>query len=135
MLKQNWRLVARFERMGDLLLVIICFFLSYYGRDSLVYWNDRLDWHLPFAGDELAPIKDYFLVLLVGAISYLSALQALGAYGSMRLVGAFGLIRISILSSVFVFEGGQGSFNFLLRQWPRESRSFDVCQCILIPYH
>ena len=129
MLKQNWRLVARFERIGDFLLVVLCFFAAYYGRDSLVYWNDRLAWSLPFAGDELAPIKDYFLILLVGSFSYLVVLQALGAYGSMRLVGTISLVRISLLSSLFVFVC-LATVLFVLKV--DLSRSFIALFCILV---
>lgn len=129
MLKQNWRLVARFEQIGDFLLVLICFFAAYYGRDSLIYWNDRLSWQLPFSGDELAPIKDYFLVLLVGSISYLFALQALGAYGSMRLAATWSLLRISFLSSVLVFVC-LATVLFVLKV--DLSRSFIGLFCILV---
>jgi exopolysaccharide biosynthesis polyprenyl glycosylphosphotransferase len=103
MLKQNWRLVSRFERLGDLALIVLCFFLAYYSRNSLIYWNDVLSLDFPFKGDELAPIKDYFIVLLVGIIAYLIALEALGGYSSMRLISAFHIIKVSLLSSLVVF--------------------------------
>lgn len=129
MLKQNWRLIARFERVGDFLLVVICFFAAYHGRDSLVYWNDWFGWNLPFAGDELAPIKDYFLVLLVGAVSYLVALQILGGYSSMRLIGTSNLFKISLVSSILVFVC-LATVLFVLKV--DLSRSFIALFCILV---
>jgi hypothetical protein len=103
MLKQNWRLISRLERLGDNLIIVGAFFLAYYGRDSLVFWNDILDLNIPFDGDILAPIKDYFLVLLVGLIGYGITLNLMGAYGSMRLSSVLRLFRISLVSSVVVF--------------------------------
>lgn len=103
MLKQNWRLISRLERLGDNLIIVAAFFLAYYGRDSLVFWNDILDLNIPFDGDLLAPIKDYFLVLLVGLIGYGLTLNLMGAYGSMRLSSVWRLLRISVLSGAAVF--------------------------------
>jgi exopolysaccharide biosynthesis polyprenyl glycosylphosphotransferase len=103
MLKQNWRLISRLERLGDNLIIIAAFFLAYYGRDSLVFWNDIFDLNIPFDGDLLAPIKDYFLVLLVGLIGYGITLNLMGAYGSMRMSSIWRLLRISILSGASVF--------------------------------
>ena len=103
MLKQNWRLISRLERLGDNLIIVCAFFLAYYGRDSLVFWNDILDLNIPFDGDILAPIKDYFLVLLVGMIGYGITLSLMGAYGSMRLSSVLRLFRISLLSGAVVF--------------------------------
>ena len=96
-------MVSRFERLGDLLLIVICFFVAYYARDSLIYWNDLLELNFPFKGDQLAPIKDYFIVLFVGSISYLTALESLGAYSSMRLISNLRLLKVAILSSLIVF--------------------------------
>ena len=103
MLKQNWRLISRLERIGDNVIIIAAFFAAYYGRDSLIFWNDFLDLSLPFAGEILAPIKDYVLVLLVGLIGYAIILNLMGAYGSMRLSSVWRLFRISFMSGCGVF--------------------------------
>jgi FlaA1/EpsC-like NDP-sugar epimerase len=103
MLKQNWRLISRLERIGDNLIILAAFFAAYYGRDSLIFWNDILDLSLPFAGEMLAPIKDYALVLLVGLIGYAVMLNLMGAYGSMRLSSVWRLFRISLMSGCGVF--------------------------------
>ena len=103
MLKQNWRLISRLERAGDFIITILAFFAAYYGRASLIYWNDVLGWNLPFKGDALAPLKDYFIVLIVALAAYAVSLGVLGAYSSMRLRTTFYLLRVSFLSSIFVF--------------------------------
>jgi len=103
MLKQNWRLISRLERIGDNVIILAAFFAAYYGRDSLIFWNDILDLSLPFAGEVLAPIKDYALVLMVGLIGYAVMLNLMGAYGSMRLSSVWRLFRISFMSGCGVF--------------------------------
>ncbi|MCB0310629.1 MAG: sugar transferase [Bdellovibrionales bacterium] len=129
MLKENWRSITRIERVGDFLLVLICFFAAYYGRDSLIYWNQKLAWGLPFGGEELAPIKDYFIVLIVALIGYMFMLQVLGAYSSMRLSSSWRLLRISLIGSVVVFFF-LAAVLFLLKL--DLSRSFIVLFCSLV---
>lgn len=103
MLKENWRLIGRIERIGDTVIILLAFFGAYYGREALVFWNDLLGWSLPFGGDELAPIKDYFTVLFLGFIGYMGSLQVLGAYRSMRLSSPWRLLRMTVISSLIVF--------------------------------
>lgn len=103
MLKQNWRLISRLERIGDNLIIVAAFFAAYFGRDSLIFWNEILDLSLPFTGEQLAPINEYVLVLLVGLIGYAFMLNLMGAYGSMRLSSVWRLFRISLLSGGGVF--------------------------------
>ncbi|WKZ57138.1 MAG: sugar transferase [Bdellovibrionota bacterium] len=103
MLKENWRFISRLERAGDVFIILLAFFVAYYGRDSLLFWNAELGLALPFRGEVLAPIKDYFIVLVVALASYSIVLNALGAYRSMRLSGIWQLLKVSIVSSVIVF--------------------------------
>ena len=103
MLKQNWRIVSMFERLGDNLIIVVSFVAAYYGRASLLFWNEALNLALPFAGEQLLPLQDYFLVLLVGLIGYSLVLNLMGAYGSMRLSSIGGLVRITCSSSLIVF--------------------------------
>lgn len=103
MLKQNWRVVSMFERFGDNVIIIVSFVAAYYGRASLLFWNEALDLALPFAGERLLPIQDYLLLLLVGLIGYSVVLNSMGAYGSMRLSSISGLVRITCGSSGIVF--------------------------------
>lgn len=96
-------MISRMERVGDTLIILACFVLSYYGRSSLLLWNDVFGWNLRFGGSELAPMKDYFIVLAVALASYTVMLNMSGAYSSMRLSSHWTLLRISILTSVVVF--------------------------------
>lgn len=128
MLKQNWKLISRIERIGDFLIVIFCFFLAYYGRSSFIHWNKQFGLALPFVPSSLAPLKDYFIVLGVALLGYILSLSMLGAYNSMRLRSSWFLLRISFLSSVTVFIA-LASIAFLLKL--DLSRSFILLFCVL----
>ena len=103
MLKENWRLLARLERLGDCAWIVVAFFVAYHARGALAFWDEVLRLGIPFEGAELAPVKDYFIVLIIGMVAYVLSLNALGAYGSMRLRSVGELFRISAASSLFVF--------------------------------
>ena len=103
MLKQNWRLISAVERLGDNIVIIAAFFGAYFGRSSLLFWNEKLNLDLPFEGYELFPLKEYFVVLLVGIIGYAIVLNLMGAYGSMRLSSVWRLFRVAFVSSAAVF--------------------------------
>lgn len=102
MLRENWRLVSRIERLCDLLIVVAAFFSAYYSRSSLIYWNNYFKWNFLF-GNELGPIGDYTPVLIIGIIAYIGALQVLGSYGSMRLSSLLRLVRVAVQSSLITF--------------------------------
>jgi len=129
MLKENWRLISRLERLGDFLIIVTSFFISYYGRDSLLFWDKLFGWNLPFAGPELAPLKDYFIVLIIALVLYALTLSIMGAYGSMRLSSPWRLLQISVASSAFVFFALAATL-FLLKI--DLSRSFILLFCILV---
>lgn len=103
MLKENWRLISRLERAGDLILIALCFVLAYYGRSSLVFWDNLFGLNFPFVGPELAPLKDYVLILFLSMFFYAIVLSVLGAYESMRLVTPFRLFGLGAISSGIVF--------------------------------
>lgn len=103
MLKENWRFVARIQRVGDFCITVFAFFAAYYGRSSLIYWNKFFDWGLPFGGPELAPVSDYWFILFVALVSYQLVLTLQGAYSSMRLASSWQLFRMFTLSSLIVF--------------------------------
>jgi exopolysaccharide biosynthesis polyprenyl glycosylphosphotransferase len=103
MLKQNWRLISVLERIGDNLVIIAAFLGAYFGRSSLLFWNELLNLNLPFEGEDLLPLKEYFLVLLVGLISYAVVLNLMGAYGSMRLSSVWRLFKFAFVSSLVTF--------------------------------
>jgi len=128
-LKENWRLVSRLERLGDLLIILFSFFVAYYGRSSLVFWNKALGLPPLFEGEELAPIATYFIVLLVATLTYSVVLQVLGAYGSMRLSSHGRLLWVSVLSSAIVFLTLAATL-FILKL--DLSRSFLILFCTLV---
>jgi exopolysaccharide biosynthesis polyprenyl glycosylphosphotransferase len=129
MLKENWRLIARLERLGDFIIIVVSFFLAYHGRDSLVFWNDILGLSVPFTPDGLAPLKDYFTVLFIALLGYAATLSFFGAYGSMRLSSPLRLLRISLVSSAIVFILLAATL-FLLKL--DLSRSFIAIFCTLV---
>ncbi len=131
MLKENWRLISRIERCSDFAIIIASFFLAYYGRDSLVFWDTFFGWNLPFSGPALAPIKDYFIVLGVALVVYLLALSWLGAYGSMRLTSPWRLLRNTCLSSLVVFIS-LAAVLFVLKI--DLSRSFILLFCVMTAF-
>jgi exopolysaccharide biosynthesis polyprenyl glycosylphosphotransferase len=114
MLKQNWRAISVLERIGDNVLIVAAFIGAYYGRNSLLYWNELLNLGFHFEGEHLLPIKDYLVVLLSGAIGYAVTLNAMGAYGSMRLSSMWRLLKLAFVSSLIVF-GVVASTLFLLK--------------------
>ncbi len=129
MLKEHWRTISRIERIGDILIIIACFFGAYYGRASLLFWNETLQWGLPFEGEVLLPIKDYFIVLLVALLGYTALLHSFGAYNSMRLRSSWEIFRLSAASSLLVFIM-LAAVLFMLKM--DFSRSFIVLFCILV---
>lgn len=103
MLKQNWRLISRLERLGDNVIIVAAFVAAYYGRTLLIRANSDLGLGVPFEGSQLAPIKDYVIVLAVSLLGYAITLNLMGAYGSMRLSSVWRLFRVALLSSTVVF--------------------------------
>lgn len=105
MLKENSRFIARLERIGDNLIILAAFFGAYFGRNSFLFWDEHLGLNLPFKGEELAPLKSYFIILLVALPLYNISLTSLGAYNRMRLASTWQLFRMSLVSSLVVFFG------------------------------
>ncbi len=102
MLKENWRSISRIERMADALICIFCFHFSYYFRDFLTVINKYFSViAIPYKA--LAPIQEYFLILLVALITQTLALNLFRAYSSMRLRTYWSLLRTFILSSTIIF--------------------------------
>lgn len=129
MLKENWRLIARLEKLGDFLIIALAFFAAYYGRASLYFWSESLRLNVPFEGAELAPLSEYFIVFILAVLSYSLVLNAVGAYSSMRLISSWGLLRLSLFSSLVVFFIVSG-FLFALKL--DLSRSFIALFCSLV---
>ena len=128
MLKENWRLISRMEQLGDCCIIVLCFFLAYYGRSSLVFWDALFDLQLT-GGTQLAPINTYLFVLAVSLVGYVVVLHQLGGYASMRLTSPWRLLWISLVSSLVVFMA-LASVIFLLKL--ELSRSFIALFCLLV---
>lgn len=128
MLKENWRLISRIEQLSDCCIIVLCFFLAYYGRSSFVFWNDVLGLQLS-GGNKLAPINTYLFVLGISLVGYVVVLNQLGGYSSMRLTSPWKLLWISILASIIVFMA-LASVIFLLKL--ALSRSFIGIFCLLV---
>jgi len=128
MLKTYWRIISWIERIGDNILVVLCFLLSYNFRDTLLLTFVD-DW-LPFKSDllELGQINEYYLILGIALPIYNASLSILGAYRSMRLHVWHKLLRMSLVSSSIVFLS-IGAFLFLLKV--DLSRSFVAIFCIM----
>lgn len=105
MLKENWRLISRIERLSDNLIIIACFFLAYNSRRAVIFWNHYLNLQLPFEGELLAPMQDYSIVLIAALVIYNFVLTIAGAYSSMRFSTPWQLFRKSVLASVVAFFG------------------------------
>ncbi|MBN8549548.1 MAG: sugar transferase [Deltaproteobacteria bacterium] len=129
MLKENWRLISRIERVGDVLIIILSFFAAYYSRGALLFWNEVFGLNLPFEGERLAPLSANFVVLIVAIIAYLVSLNVMGAYSSMRLSSHWRLLRVSLTSSALVFFTLAATL-FLLKI--DLSRSFIGLFCLLV---
>ncbi|MCB0334901.1 MAG: sugar transferase [Bdellovibrionales bacterium] len=128
MLKENWRFVARIQRVGDLFITAAVFVAAYYGRTSLLFWNDVFSLNLPFEGPSLAPLRDYALVLSIALASTALFLQWRGAYSSMRFRSKWQLFYMFIECALFVFFMLAGCL-FLLKL--DVSRSFLGLFCVL----
>jgi exopolysaccharide biosynthesis polyprenyl glycosylphosphotransferase len=103
MLKENWRFIARIERLADILITVGAFLLAYYCRDMLGGLHSLFGLRIPFGGRSLAPLEDYLVVLLVALIGLTVYLSAVGAYGSMRLRSFWQLVRVFALCALVVF--------------------------------
>lgn len=129
MLKENWRLISRIERFGDILIIVLSFFAAYYSRGALLFWNEVFNLQIPFEGERLAPLSANFVVLFVAMVAYLITLNMMGAYSSMRLSSHWRLLRVSLTSSAIVFFTLAATL-FLLKI--DLSRSFIGLFCLLV---
>jgi exopolysaccharide biosynthesis polyprenyl glycosylphosphotransferase len=99
-LKENWKFISRVQRLGDNVFIVFAFIVAYYARIAVPFWQKYLPFQFPREAPELAPLKDYFLILVVAVICFNVTLTVFGAYSSMRLRTAFQLFWIAFLSSI-----------------------------------
>jgi len=103
MLKKGWRVVAHLEKFGDFAIILIAFLLAYYGRPFFIKLNHQFHLGFNFAGDSLAPLSDYALVVLVAIVSQTLLLNSLKAYERMRFRSFLQIAWIFFVSSSGVF--------------------------------
>lgn len=128
MLKQNWRVISRLERIGDNVLIVSAFFLAYYFRDSFFHLLTLLDFVVVSNVRKLGRLDNYLLVLGVALPVFNAALPALGAYQSMRQSSLGQILKVSFVSALCVFVA-QGALFYMLKI--DTSRSFVVLFCLL----
>ncbi|RMD86315.1 MAG: sugar transferase [Candidatus Dadabacteria bacterium] len=103
MLNRHWRFVKIAERVGDAVIITLSFILAYYGRASVIYWNEKLSLGLRFGGDVVAPLSQYLFLLVVALPLFLFLFTAAGTYDRFKVISSWKLLGISLLSSVLVF--------------------------------
>lgn len=128
MLKSHWKLISTLERLGDNLLIIGAFLLSYYFRTDVVELLHAIGLSVASELRELAPIKDYFILLGVAIPVYNAALSMLGAYRSMRLSSTLKIVRMGVAGGVIVFLATSAILYLLKLDL---SRSFVILFCVL----
>lgn len=127
MLKAHWRIISWLERIGDNLLIVLAFFLSYAGRDSFfrtieivreaINTNNigqSIKISSSAAPNLLGPVETYFIVLGLSLPLFNAILELLGAYKSMRLSSPWQLFRVGVFSSLLTFLC-LGSLLYLLK--------------------
>ncbi len=103
MLKSNWRIISRIERIIDNALIVAAFFLSYYARDVLLEASITFPFLAPMSTQVLAPIEDYLIVLGCGLPLFNAILSLLGGYRSMRFSSYLRVLRVPVITSLLVF--------------------------------
>lgn len=128
MIRENTISISRITRVADNALIIFCFFLAYWGREALLFWDEQFGWGLPFGGEVLAPIRRYYVVLFAGVIVFNLAWSALGAYDRNYIFNSWRVLRISILGSLAGFFAIASAL-FLMKM--DLSRSVIILFCVL----
>lgn len=128
MLKHHWRLISFLERIGDNLIVIGSFFLSYSYRDEIAHLLGTAGMPLPRTLLMLGPIEDYLIVLGLALPFFNAFISVLGGYKSMRLSSFWQLLHLCVLSTGLVLLC-ESSMLYLLKL--DLSRSFVATFCVL----
>ena len=103
MLKENWKLISRVQRLGDNLFIVVAFLVAYQARSTFAFWQTFLPQSFFRDAPQLAPLKDYILILVVALVCFNIALSFFGGYGSMRLRSNVQVLWIALLSSLVTF--------------------------------
>ncbi len=129
MLKTHWKLISGIERIGDNILIVLAFLLSYHGRDVFLKALESFSVGPSAVGAlDLGPIDSYLLVLAISLLLFNAVLSTMGAYRSMRLASIWELCKLGVSASSLVFLL-MGSILYLLKL--DLSRSFVALFCFL----
>lgn len=125
MLKTHWRLISRLQRIGDNVIIVSLFFLSYYLRNPILEAAKQCGLQLELPA--LALLPDYFIVLGIALPLFNAVLSMFGAYRSMRYSSKTQIFRLSVVVAGSVFLG-EGFCLYLLKL--DLSRSFVAIFCV-----
>ena len=103
MLKTHWKFISGIERIGDNLLIVLCFLFSYYQRPLLLDLGQLFGYQLSPKMLVLGPIETYWIILGLALPLFNAILSVLGAYRSMRLSTTWELLKLGVSSSALVF--------------------------------
>jgi exopolysaccharide biosynthesis polyprenyl glycosylphosphotransferase len=103
MLRPSGASTNKLALIVDNILVIVAFFVAYYGRHSLVDLDLQFDWGIPFGGEALAPLSDYYVVLFASIIVFNLSWSVLGGYIPSKMFEPSRIFRIGFFSSVLAF--------------------------------
>lgn len=114
MLKANWRLISRLERLGDIFLIVVAFMAAYYLRDLVLIAGKVYGLPVPQDIRNLAPIREYLIVLGMAVPTFYTVLTIFGAYQRLRFSSILQIVKTTVLASCVTFLC-LGSFLFLLK--------------------
>lgn len=113
MLKTHWKFINLLHRIGDNIIIILAFFVSYFCRDNFLEIVRSFGLQGFYSSLSLAPIESYLIVITIAWPVYNLVLEMLGAYRSMRLLSSWQLIRMCLIAAILVFFSLGAVFYFL----------------------
>ncbi|MBP9838451.1 MAG: sugar transferase [Proteobacteria bacterium] len=128
MLKTHWRIISWLQRLGDNLIIISAFLVSYFFRDYFFHLARNLNIKGVSSSLVLAPIESYLVVIAAAWPIFNFVLEIMGGYRSMRLSSIWQLLKMSVAVTLLVFFFLGAILYFLKFDL---SRSFVALFCIL----
>lgn len=129
MLKENWRFISRVERLADFVITVFAYYIAYFVRDLLYQINYDYNLNLPLKYETLAPIAEYFPILIIALITTTIFLNIMGSYSSMRMSSYWQLFRLFSACALLVFFSIASALFVLKIDF---SRSFIALFCICL---
>lgn len=129
MLKENWRFINRVHKLADLAIIFVAFYLAYFLRAPIYSLSKKLELDIPIRYELLAPIHEYYFILLIATITTVIFLNVQNVYSSMRLKSLSELFSIFCASSLIVFVVIAAFLYFFKEEY---SRSFIALFCLFM---